>query len=236
MHRLLIVEDVTEDASVLMRHIERFSRETGEQFEVTLRPSAVDLDPDAEFDLVFMDVGLPGISGLEATEGLRSFDSSTPLILMSTEPAHAVHGYEVGALDFLVKPVAYQAFRPRMQKALRHIAGQGNHSIAFGTRDDRRVVPAKAVVYVEVANHNLLFHLDGESEPSVARGTLAALESELAGGSFVRVSSSHLANMAHIVAVRRDSVEMTSGDVLYFSRPRRKAAIQRITDYLCASE
>lgn len=236
MIRTLIVEDVQPDAAVLEQHIGRYSRETGTDFEVTVHPSAMELDIHSEFDLIFMDVGLPGISGLEAAEGLRSFDSSTPLILMSDNPAHAVRGYDVGALGFLVKPVTYQAFRLRMNKVMQRLAYAGSRSIAFGTREERRVVQADEVVFVEVANHSLLFHLDGRDEPAEARGSLTRLEEGLEGGSFVRISSSHLANMAHIVAVRRDSVEMTSGDVLYFSRPRRKAAIERITDYLCASE
>ena len=62
------------------------------------------------YDLIFMDIGMPGLDGMEAAVRLRAMDSVTPLIFVTSMVQYAVRGYEVDALDFVVKPVRYPTF------------------------------------------------------------------------------------------------------------------------------
>ncbi len=66
-----------------------------------------------------MDIDLPGINGMEAAQLLREENATTPLIFVTNLAQYAVKGYQVDALDFMVKPVGYGDFAMRMGRAMR---------------------------------------------------------------------------------------------------------------------
>ena len=236
MPNIALVEDEPEAADVLASFIARYADEKGLELVVTRFGNAMDFEMTHQhFDLVFMDIQMPGINGMEAAQLMRTYDSETPIIFVTNLAQYAVKGYEVDALDFIVKPVTYFNFRMRMDKAMRRIRRNGSRSIAIGTRDGMRVVALSDIEYVEVSKHDLSYHLVGEEEPLVVYGSLVAFEQEVEGGPFVRISNSCLVNMNRIRAVRGGELVMHGGKVLYFSRSRKREAVATITGFLGGS-
>lgn len=163
MPNIALVEDEPEAADVLASFIGRYADEKGLELVVTRFGNAMDFEVTHQhFDLVFMDIQMPGINGMEAAQLMRTYDSETPIIFVTNLAQYAVKGYEVDALDFIVKPVTYFNFRMRMDKAMRRIRRNGSRSIAIGTRDGMRVVALSDIEYVEVSKHDLSYHLVGE--------------------------------------------------------------------------
>ena len=114
MYQIISIEDDPAEAEVLRHHVERFSRENNVELSLTwLRTAADFLERHRPADLILMDIDLPGISGMEAATLLRSYDSETPLIFVTNLAQFAIKGYEVDALDFVVKPVGYHDFAHR---------------------------------------------------------------------------------------------------------------------------
>lgn len=236
MYRIAIVEDDLEERDALERHLARYGEERGESFATTWFGSAMEFEETRrEFDLIFMDINLPGISGMEAAHLLRTYDEQTPLVFVTNLAQYAVHGYEVGALDFIVKPVTYLGFRMRMDRAMRTVRRNGRRKVTLSTRDGMRVVPLADIAYVEVDRHNLSYHLVDGSEPLVVYGSLRGFEDEVAGGPFVRISNSCLVNMNHIRSTRGQTVRLDGGDVLYFSRARKHEALVTIASFFGGS-
>lgn len=236
MPNIALVEDEPEAADVLASFVARYADEKGLDLVVTRFGNAMDFEMTHQhFDLVFMDIQMPGINGMEAAQLMRTYDSETPIIFVTNLAQYAVKGYEVDALDFIVKPVTYFNFRMRMDKAMRRIRRNGSRSIAIGTRDGMRVVGLSDIEYVEVSKHDLSYHLVGEEEPLVVYGSLVAFEQEVEGGPFVRISNSCLVNMNRVRAVRGGELVMHGGEVLYFSRSRKREAVATITGFLGGS-
>ncbi|MBQ1840726.1 MAG: response regulator transcription factor, partial [Atopobiaceae bacterium] len=186
-------------------------------------------------DLIFMDIDLPGINGMEAATLLRSFDQQTPLIFVTNLSQYAVRGYEVDALDFIVKPVTYYNFSMRMDKAMRVMRRTAGRIVVIQTKAGMRVVPLAELISVEVLNHNLAYRAVGYDDALEVRGSLASIERELEGGPFVRISNSCIVNMGHVRDIQGNELRMSDGRVLYFSRARRRPAMERIADYLGGS-
>ena len=236
MPNIALVEDEPEAADVLAAFIARYADEKGLELAVTRFGNAMDFEMTHQhFDLVFMDIQMPGINGMEAAQLMRTYDSETPIIFVTNLAQYAVKGYEVDALDFIVKPVTYFNFRMRMDKAMRRIRRNASRSIAIGTRDGMRVVALSDIEYVEVSKHDLSYHLAGEEEPLVVYGSLVAFEQEVEGGPFVRISNSCLVNMNRVRAVRGGELVMHGGEVLYFSRSRKREAVATSTSFLGGS-
>lgn len=236
MYRALIVEDDPAAADVLRSYLERFGAERDTSFSAAVLPSALEFlelaDHEIPADVVFLDIGLPGISGMEAAAVLRQKDELTPIIFVTDLAQYAVRGYQVGALDFMVKPVEYGDFSLRMGRALRVMERNERRSVSVPTADGLRVLPARDVVFVEVYRHDLFWHVAGEKDALRMRGTLTRVAEELGQESFCRISASHLVNMGHLKLVRSDTLVMSDGSELPISRRRRREVLETVTRYL----
>lgn len=202
-------------------------------FAVTVLSSAVEfVNGSHPADLIFMDIGLPGINGMEAAQILRGYDEQTPLVFVTNLAQYAIKGYQVDALDFMVKPIQYDDFSLRMDRAMRMVRRTSKGTIAIPTPDGIRVVRLDDILYVDIAKHDLHYHLVGESIPLRVRGTITKVSEELAEKDFLKIAASCVINMAQVAQIRQGSVVMSDGTELYYSRSQRKMALERLTSYV----
>ena len=236
MYRALIVEDDPQAAETLRAHLEHYAAERGTSFSVEILPSALEfLEGTRPADVVFMDIGLPGVSGMEAAEVMRQTDELTPLIFVTDLAQYAVRGYQVDALDFMVKPVTYEDFALRMGRAMRVMDRNAGGTVSVATDEGLRVIAEKDVVYVEIFRHDLYWHVTGSAQPLHARGTLTRVAEELGAERFCRVSASHLINMGQLALIRPGSIVMSDGTEIVISRRRRREVLETLTRYVGGS-
>lgn len=77
-------------------------------FDIRRFKDAVDFISDKmSFDLIFLDIEMPYMSGMELAKHIREYNKVSVIIFVTNMKQYAVNGYEVGALDFVVKPVSY---------------------------------------------------------------------------------------------------------------------------------
>lgn len=232
MIRVLIIEDSPDAEAVLKAHIDRYAAETGEAFQVEWLKTAFDfVEGGVTADLIFMDIGLPGINGMEAAKALRSYDTEATLIFVTDLAQYAMKGYEVDALDFMVKPVSYHDFALRMSRAMNVIKRKAGRSVFASTKDGLRVMPFAQISYIEVVRHNLIYHLANGEEPFSIRGSLGKVEEELADTTFVRISKSCIVNMDHVRKISGANVRLSTGETVFISRTWRKEALDAIANY-----
>ncbi len=228
-----MVEDSDEEATILLNHLEHYGKVHGIRFITTRSVTAFELVNDAiQADLVFMDIDLPGINGMEAAEMLRESDTTTPLIFVTNLAQYAVRGYQVDALDFMVKPIAYGDFSMRMDRAMRAVKKNAGRTVAIPTAGGMRLVEIDDIIYVELSKHDLVFHLCGIQGGLRRRGSIKSLVDELPTDKFLLVSQGCIANMGHIATVRGDAVMLDDGTMLYFSRSRKRPGMETLARYL----
>ena len=232
MIRTLIVEDEPAEAQRLTEYVRRYGDTRGETFQITWLKSAMEMLSDkSPYDLVLLDIDLPGISGMEAAQLLRVYDEATPIIFVTNLAKYAVKGYEVGATGFIIKPVNWGNLSMNLDRALRAIRQNVGRTVMVPTDDGVRVVPFSQLVYVEVTGHRLTYHLE-DGTALEARGSLGQLEDELSGAPVIRISKSCVANMDKIVLVRPQGMQMSTGVTLPISRTRKREVMDAVTDYL----
>jgi len=232
MYKVLIVEDSEEAAGTLQDHLTHYSQAKDVPLSVRHVSTAFDLGSQAaDYDIIFMDIQLPGIDGMEAAQLIRTYDQTTIIIFVTNLAQYAVRGYEVDALDFIVKPVSYSDFALRMDKAVRVLGRNDRRRATIQTQDGLRFVPVTSIAYIDVDDHQVVYHLT-DGERIAARQSLSKVEKELEGCSLVRISNSCLVNANEVHAITRESVRVSTGTVLYFSRSRRKEAVKAITDFM----
>jgi len=188
-------------------------------------------------DLVFLDVQLAGGSGLDVLRGARE---GTEVIFTTAHDRFAVTAFELGALDYLLKPFGADRFARALERARpvilsrrgsaaergRAVLGPGRLERLF-VRDGGRIIPLLVgdIERVQACDDVLLVHAGGRTYRLAV--TLAELEERLDPRTFVRVHRSHVINLDQVVSFAptedaRLLVTLRSGTTLFASRQRSR--------------
>lgn len=234
MYRVAIVEDNIEDACHLEGLLTRYSQESGIPLHTTRfsRPSVFLEQPCGTFDLVLMDIELPELNGIDTARKLRTFDPYVTLIFVTNMAQYALHGYEVAALDYVLKPVSYPAFSMKLKKAVKNIQKFQDTDISLVVSGGFVRLNASQILYIEVEKHYLTYHTDTASY--TVRESMKEAEAKLAPFHFLRCNNCYLVNLRRVTAVAGNTV-VVGETPLQISRPRRAEFLKGLTNYLGGS-
>lgn len=229
---IAIVEDDREHAALLESFIHQYSEERHILVSVNSFHDAVTfLDQyKAAYQIVFMDIMMPMLDGMEAARLLRRKDSTVVLVFVTTMRQYAVQGYEVDACDFLVKPVTYPEFALKFTRILSKVpADVSSNEVFLKTENSFVRLASRDILYVEVSGHYCIYHtVNGDYR---RYQTMKSAESSLPADSFARCNNYLLVNLAHVT--RMDGMEVRVGDTpLPVSYPRRKAFADAVGRYM----
>ncbi len=233
MIKIAIVEDEDGEAETLLGCLGTYEKEIGEKFSFTrFCDAGAFLDTDGSFDIVFLDIMLPGMTGMDAAAKLREKDKKVVIIFVTTLAQFAVKGYEVDALDYIIKPVSYERLTLKMQKAVGIVRAGTAKPIVINSTDGVVKTTVDNIIYIEVRGHKLLWHTRRGVFGEYA--SLSALEKTLKVHNFMRCNSCYLVNPKFIERVNGSelSVILTNGEELKISQPRRKSFITELTNWL----
>ena len=231
MIKFAIVEDEDSAAARLTECVKRYCKAHDIRFNIERFTSAVALLKNYRpvYDIIFMDIILPYLNGIEAAKELRTYDDAVTLIFVTNMANLAVKGYEVEALDFVIKPVEYDSFAMKIERAINAVRRRRSVDVPIQVDRTVKLMSASKIYYIEVSRHNLVYHTEeGEIK---ARGTLDSLEKQLAGENFVRCNACYLVNMKYITEVSGENL-IVLGDTLKISRAKKKSFMQALTNYL----
>ena len=231
MTRIAIVEDEAAVREQLAGYVQRYTRQYGTQFEVTMFTDGVEILEDYRpvYDIIFLDVEMLHLDGMETARRIRELDSDVLLIFITNMAQYAIKGYAVGALDYVLKPVPYFAFSQQLQKAVNQLAKRTRHYLAVPVDGGMRRLDAATIYYIESEGHRVHFYTeDGDFS---APGALKALEEKLAGRLFARCNSGYLVNLAQVSGVQQNTVQVGPHE-LQISRPKRRAFLAALADYI----
>jgi DNA-binding LytR/AlgR family response regulator len=171
-----------------------------------------------DIDLVFLDVAMPGLSGLDIARLLGRFRDPPRIVFVTAHEAHAVEAFEMNAVDYLLKPIREERLRESVRRACSdgdHAAAPGDEQIAVELGGVTRFVSRASVTHAEAQGDYVRLHVeDGASH--LVRTPLGTLADQWADAGFVRVHRSIVVNLTHVREVRvlagRCSVIVPSGD------------------------
>ena len=230
MIRIAIVEDKEHSFYAIKEHLEKYSKKTNRQCKTTWYKNGLDFisEYSANFDLVFMDIKMPHLNGMDAAKRLREIDQTVALIFITNMMQYAVKGYEVNALDFIVKPVKYFDFEMKMNKAIEYIQKKQDDTITIDSNNIKIVIRLSDLLYIEVLNHTLIYHT--KKGDYATYGQLFKMEEILKTKNFVRCNNCYLINLRHVDEVHPDFL-MVGNHEIQISRRKKKEFMKTFADF-----
>ena len=220
--RIAVVEDDSFERERLKKYLNTFEKREGDSFIVKEfsngKTFADEFCPD--FDIVFLDVGLPGLNGISVAKEIRKKDSGVTIVFITSMKEYAIEGYSVQAYDYIVKPLDYGSFKMKFDRLYRKVArSKSDDYITVTLNKAPKKIIIKDIIYVEIVKHNLWFHCFNE-EFSL-RGSMDEIYLTLSGNGFERCNSCYLVNLRYVDEIKPASV-VVAGNELSVSRGKRQ--------------
>lgn len=231
MINIAIVEDEAAESKKLKTYISEYTKKQGLEFNVAsfANPIVFLTNYTGNYDIVFMDIELPDMDGMACACKLRDIDTDVTIIFVTNMAQFAVKGYEVNALDFIVKPVSYLSFELKFRRALEYRRNRGGMKIMVKTVGGSECINTSELIYVEIINHNLIYHTTRGNFQSYDQ--LKRIETPLIEHGFMRISRCFLVNLRYIKSVRGYDVEV-GDDVIQVAHQKRSELMRLLADYL----
>ncbi len=181
------------------------------------------------YDLIFLGMDLPGLDGMETAKRLRKRDSDVVLIFVTELAQQAIRGYEVDALDFLMKPLNYYAFSLKMDKGIRRLQQRSSDVILLKTTTGIHRLEVRQIYYLETSNRLLLYHTSAGIYS--VRNTMHNAQQELEKYHFKKCNQCYLVNLQHVTDVQDDTVTVAD-KTLEMSRRSKKSFLSALVAYI----
>ncbi|HEX8462416.1 MAG TPA: response regulator transcription factor [Segetibacter sp.] len=173
---------------------------------------AINVIQQQQVDLVFLDIQMPGLTGLQL---IKTLTNKPMFILVTAYEKYALDGFDLNVVDYLVKPVSFDRFLKACNKALElHQLKNKSPELKESTPDhfflnvdySHLKVAFADIVWIEGLKDYIKIHLKSTSKPIVARISMKSLEDLLPVSMFMRVQKSYIVAKGCITAVRKNSI------------------------------
>lgn len=226
VYRIALVEDEKVNADRFVSILNEYSRMENVEFRIQWYRNAITFleEYNSQFDIVFMDIRMPVMDGMEAARELRRKDQTVLLVFLTALAQYAIQGYEVEAADYLLKPVSPTALRMKLKRLLPRCVGE-KKGIMLVNNGEKVFVRQDDLLYAEIFDHHIQHH----TAEGILRdyGTLKKVEQMLPPDVFYRVNNQTIVNLRRVSRADAETVYVDGRDFTVSMR-RRKGLMEAL--------
>lgn len=231
MYQIAIVEDEEIYAKLLEEFIHRYERDSFQQFKIRHYRDGSEIAENYRggFDIILMDIQMKFMDGMTAAEMIRRRDPEVLIIFITNRSDYAVRGYEVDALDYVVKPVEYFSFSQKLDRAISRRGRNRDQHIVIHSDGGIYKLSASQILFVESERHNVHFYTT--TGRFVSRMNMHEVEDLLRGFEFYRCGKGYIINLDKIDSFSDGVCRIGSYNVPV-SRAKKKEFMNVLADHM----
>lgn len=214
MIHIAFCDDSASALSEALSLLDRYRRERDREIVHTAFRSSVELLAEIErgvrFDVLFLDILMPGQNGIETAAEIRQYDSNMKIVFLTSSAEFAVQSYAVEAYFYQLKPLRWESFSRVLDSALERCAQERENRIILHCKSGITSLDPQRLEFCEVIHRTLLFHLSSGRVLESA-GSLDELSRRLLPyGCFLRPHRSYLIHLGYVQSISYRAVVMSS--------------------------
>lgn len=228
--KIAVCEDSLEDQNSLVHILEN----SGFPVNITIFNCGEDLLTDyseGKFDLIFMDIYMSGISGVETVTEIRKMDENIPIAFTTTSTDHTLESYRLNALKYIEKPVKEKAVHELLELA--QLRKKNAPHLIVKIKGKNTSIPFESILYAEQKSHTLFLFLTG-NEIIKVNEKLDNIETQFEGHPFFRCHKSYLVNFSYVKNLDSELMvfKMKEGKNVHIRRESMAIARKAFETYL----
>ena len=229
--KIAICEDEVICTDTLETHIRKWASDNGVWVEVFTYESAEQflfyMNENADTDLLFLDIKLGGINGVELAQKLRSMKHTVQIVFTTNSEKYVYEGYNVSALNYLIKPISYDKLCIAMNQAKETIDKRKFYLCK--TSDSIVKIPYEDIIIIEMDSHNAV--ITTNTDKYITRRTLAEILGSLQDEIFIQCHRSCAVNIQHIYSISKKNLSLSNDMVVDIGRKYIKELNDRFIKY-----
>lgn len=231
--KCIIVDDEPLSRELLENHIERIPflelvKSCADAFD------AIDVLQTDTIELLITDIQMPRINGLELIKSL----SNPPFLIFATAFSnYAIEGYDLNAVDFLLKPISFERFLKAINKAKKDIDQKGGESTAANSRQQVQHLFVKDGLRLSKILFEDILYIEGmkdyikivtKQRNIVTYMRMKSIEEVLPESQFIRIHKSYIIHVPAIKSVLGNSIELVNNESIIISKQHKQMLIERL--------
>lgn len=230
MVRIAICDDEPVWCDVLKQKLTGLMEQRREAYEISCHADAEELIHSmGETDILFLDIRMPGLDGMEAARRIRAAGNCCALIFITVLKECALDAFEVEAVDYICKPVEDVQLERALLRALGHTADKKGKALFIRSINRCRSVKQERILYCEVINRKIHIHTQGEVIEYY--GKMEELETQL-DSRFLKCHRSFMVNLDYLYEYTGEQIVLSNKEAVPVSRLRRQQVKNALLLYM----
>jgi len=227
---------VCDDEQRFVEQIKKILVEYGTEIQADIRVSefydgVMLLDKyECRYDIIFLDIKMPYIDGVEVAEKIRDRDPEVTIIFLTSLLGRAVDGYRDRASHFLIKPVTRNKLTQEIDRWIEKNREKKQECLLVDNVYGQFMIPISSLRYVETFNRNLLLHTEGKS--IVCYKKLKEIKERLGNYGFAQSHKGYLVNFSYIDTIKGNDIILVTNEMIPLSRMMKKEFMTQLARYM----
>ena len=216
-YRLAICDDRKDHSDLLLKYVKKWKNTSDTSLVIDVFCSSEELlfheEDTGAYDIYLLDIEMSGINGVELAKRIRNRSKEAQIIFVTGYGDYISDGYDVEALNYLMKPINEPKLFQVLDKAVEKI-GKNCHRLVIDTSDGVAFVPFYDICYIEVRSNYITVHADSDY---TCKTTLKSIEDKL-DDRFFRLGRSYIINLSHLRKSTKTEVQLSDGALIPIPR------------------
>ncbi len=226
---------VVDDEEAIRGQINNFIKKKNPDFHISNFAAGEELlATGKDFDIIFLDIQMEGMGGIEAARILRQSDADAVVIFITGIKEYVFAAFDVSAFHYLLKPIEEKKFMEVLGRAVEEAGrrkGQKEKRIFIRTKSQGYTLNLDSILYIESRGKKVEIHTTDMEDIIESYATMDELEGRLGEG-FYRCHRGYLVNMGHIARYDNDSIFLSNGEKVYLTRKKHNEFVKAYMWYL----
>lgn len=187
---------------------------------------------DGCFDLVFLDIAMEPVNGMEVARRLREMNRKVLIVFITALKEYVFDSFEVGAFWYLLKPVSEDKLKEvlsRAKKQWEQQNGSGERQIFIQTKSKNYVLPVNDILYLENQKRKIVVHT--KEELITFNAAMSKIEESLGDG-FYRCHRGYLVNLAYVSEYDGETIRLANKETVYLAKNKYQDFVMKYMRYL----